>query len=254
MRAAEFLTEGVDDQLIIKIAADTVDDLISQGGKSSLLSVPGTGVNTDALYDKYEALIMRDDPEGVAARGQAYNQYQQAVAERGFRRWLSNIWVRFQRDKQRPGAHGVLQKSTRPGETQILINPVYLESLKDDPEHARDELIKVLSHEIRHAFDYGKHAKTRYSTRHWTPTVPDEPDSTPSEINAYFTEILHGVERDIKNNRMTSQQALKYGQESLQDSNLVDVTFSGWDSSNPVLRRLSNRMAQFVHELFKGSK
>lgn len=244
MRAHEFLFEA-DDQLIIKIASDTVDKLITTGGNTAYLAVPSAGINTSALYDKYWS-----DPDNPEIR----RQYNAGVSEVAFRRWLANIPVEFKRDARRPGAHGVLQKSTRPGETRILINPSYQADLQSDPDHARNEIIKVLSHELRHAFDFGKHKKTSSSTRHWTPKIPDEPDSTPSEINAYFTEILHGVERDIKNNRLSLQKALQYGQEALQDSNLVDVTFDGWDSANPVLRRLSGRMTQFVHSLFKGNK
>ena len=238
MRIDEILTESpVDDQLIIKTARATIDNMIATGQGSTYLKVPSIGIKFDAAYDAYF-----ENPTAETKK-----TYQEAL----FRKHLGQVMVKAQQDKRRPGSHGSF--NVREHTHTIQINPNYINNLLDpngDQDHARSELMTVLTHEIRHAVDYYK-TKSYQSDRYYKPHVPDEPDSTQSEINAYFTELLHGVERDIKNANMPLNRALRYGQEALQDSHLVDVTFGGWDNTNPVLRRLSNRMSQFVHILFQ---
>jgi hypothetical protein len=133
----------------------------------------------------------------------------------------------------------------------IYLNWQYFEDAMDDPESLRPWLVEKLSHEIRHILDGVKQQGLSRQTAYWKkPKINDEPDTTGSEINAYFTQILHTVEDTIKSNNITDvNRALQIGQEALKDSQLVDAIIGGWDNNNPVLRRLSARMAQFVHSL-----
>jgi len=133
----------------------------------------------------------------------------------------------------------------------IYLNWQYFEDAMDDPESLRPWLVEKLTHEIRHILDGIKQQGLSRQTAYWKkPKINDEPDTTGSEINAYFTQILHTVEDTIKSNNITDvNRALQIGQEALKDSQLVDAIIGGWDNNNPVLRRLSARMAQFVHSL-----
>ena len=133
----------------------------------------------------------------------------------------------------------------------IYLNWQYFKDALDDPESLRSWLVEKLTHEIRHVLDGIKQQGLDRQNSYWKkPQIDDEPDTTQSEINAYFTQILHTVEDTIKSNKITDvNRALQIGQEALKDSQLVDAIIGGWDNNNPVLRRLSARMAQFVHSL-----
>ncbi len=145
----------------------------------------------------------------------------------------------------------------------IRLNYKQLTPYRNNIEDARYWLVETLAHEIRHVLDRiyrdasaskvpHNFNKERYYQK---PHMADEPDTTPSEVNAYFTQILSQVENDLKMNKITDlNRALKFGQDSLKDSQLVDAIFGEWDSSNPVLRRLSARMSQFVHSLFNKAE
>lgn len=140
----------------------------------------------------------------------------------------------------------------------ILLNYKKFDGYGKDITELHPWLVETLSHEMRHILDlikqdaHGKNLDFATAKYYQKPHLEDEPDSTQNEINAYFTQILHQVESDLKNNNITDvNQALKFAQESLQDSQLAEVIFGGWNNSNPVLRRLSARMAQFVHSLYK---
>jgi hypothetical protein len=145
------------------------------------------------------------------------------------------------------------------GTLVILLNYDFVAKYRDNTDQLRSWMTDTLAHEIRHALDrIQRDASTSkkphdfgreryYQKQH----IEGEPDSTQSEINAYFTQILHQVESDLKHNNITDlNRALKFGQDSLKDSQLADVVFGGWDNNNPVLRRLSARMAQFIHSLY----
>jgi hypothetical protein len=158
------------------------------------------------------------------------------------------------------GGQQAVMGRLRNGNLTINLNYDFVAKYSRDLNQLRSWMTDTLAHEIRHALDRIKRdasasrrphdfGRERYYQRQH---IEGEPDSTQSEINAYFTQILHQVETDLKHNNITDvNRALKFGQESLKDSQLAEVIFGGWDNNNPVLRRLSARMSQFVHSLYE---
>lgn len=163
-----------------------------------------------------------------------------------------------------PGGQQAVMGRNKNNDLQIHLNYDRVSPYSDvdsDLNELRAWMTETLAHEIRHALDrLQREASTSqrphdfggehyYQKQH----IADEPDTTQSEVNAYFTQILHQVEDDLKRNNITDvNRALKFAQDSLETSQLADVVFGGWDNNNPVLRRLSSRMAQFVHSLYNN--
>jgi len=244
MRIQEILTESfVDDRVIIDAATAVADKIIDNWAVFMYPSIFGHQRGRDdspsafAGYVRQAAINLRNIEDPL---------YQQ----------LGQTQVRISElEGGQQAFAGRLGK-----EFAIFLNYEKFDGYGKDISGLRPWLVETLSHELRHVLDLIKRdaspskkkfnfSKSKYYQK---PHIADEPDSTQSEVNAYFTQILHQVEADLKHNKITDvNRALKFGQESLEDSQLADVIFGGWDNNNPVLRRLSARMAQFIHNLYQ---
>ena len=62
----------------------------------------------------------------------------------------------------------------------------------------RDNIERLLAHEIRHALDSCRAKGTKPHSYNKVPKNPDEPySSLPTEINAHFQHVLHDTTRDL---------------------------------------------------------
>jgi len=239
MRITEILTETVaDDHLINRTARLVANGLI----RNFKIEVRRASEAFEQGKDTYSiSRLASFNPELKTTESQGLADTLLYIAEPSFR----DNWQAVAYPPGQESSVGV-----------IYLNWQYFEDAIDDPESLRPWLVEKLTHEIRHILDGVKQQGLSRQTAYWKkPQINDEPDTTASEINAYFTQILHTVEDTIKSNKITDvNRALQIGQEALKDSQLVDAIVGGWDNNNPVLRRLSARMAQFVHSLLDKPK
>ena len=239
MRITEIITETVEDDHLINRTARLVADGLIRSFKSNA---------RNASY----AFEQGKDAYGIS-RLSSFNPELKTTESQGLADTLLYIAEPSFRDNWQAVAYPPGQESSV---GVIYLNWQYFEDAMDDPESLRPWLVEKLTHEIRHILDGIKQQGLSRQTAYWKkPQINDEPDTTASEINAYFTQILHTVEDTIKSNKITDvNRALQIGQEALKDSQLVDAIIGGWDNNNPVLKRLSARMAQFVHSLLDKPK
>jgi hypothetical protein len=239
MRLKEIITEKVADDHLINRTARLVADGLIRNFKMEVRRAS-------------EAFKQGNDTYGIS-RLASFNPELKTTESPGLADTLLYIAEPSFRDNWQAVAYPPGQESSV---GVIYLNWQYFEDAIDDPESLRPWLVEKLTHEIRHILDGIKQQGLSRQTAYWKkPKINDEPDTTGSEINAYFTQILHTVEDTIKSNNITDvNRALQIGQEALKDSQLVDVIIGGWDNNNPVLKRLSARMAQFVHSLLDNPK
>ena len=243
MRITEIITETVEDDHLINRTARLVANGIIRNFKMEVRRAS-------------EAFKQGNDTYGIS-RLSSFNPELNTADPNPIARGLANTFLYIAEPSFRDNWQAVAYPPGKENQSGVIyLNWQYFEDAIDDPQSLRGWLEEKLTHEIRHILDGVKQQGLDKQNNYWKkPHINDEPDTTQSEINAYFTQILHTVEDTIKSNKITDvNRALQIGQEALKDSQLVDAIIGGWDNNNPVLRRLSARMAQFVHSLLDKPK
>ena len=240
MKAYEFISETTADDHLINRTARLVANGIVRNFKMEVRRAS-------------EAFKQGNDTYGIS-RLASFNPELNTADPNPITQGLANTFIYIAEPSFRDNWQAVAYPPDKENQSGVIyLNWQYFEDAIDDPQSLRWWLEEKLTHEIRHILDGVKQQGLDKQNNYWKkPRINDEPDTTQSEINAYFTQILHTVEDTINSNKITDvNRALQIGQEALKDSQLVDAIIGGWDNNNPVLRRLSARMAQFVHSLLE---
>ncbi len=245
MRINEILLETVQDDHVINQAARTMANRTTGDMWKVMIAPSLFGPTSDK---EWPSAYLQTLAFGNPTLANTDNPLYKKLGE-------TQVWI-----QPIEGGQQAVAGRRKDGSLIIFLNVDFVTKYRNNPDQLRSWMTETLAHEIRHALDriqrdastskkpHNFNQERYYQRQH----IKGEPDSTQSEINAYFTQILHQVETDLKHNKITDlNRALKFGQESLKDSQLAEVVFGGWDNNNPVLRRLSARMSQFVHSLYE---
>jgi len=265
MRIRELITETTADDAVINqtaraVAGYIVDNLKTKFLRSSIEKRP-YGALVGELRDFNSRLS--DTKNKVLSQLGRYQVYVSPHTIMRDRNWsaYSEPWTLPDRETR---DHGIILLNYN--QWEFYLQYVLSGDSKKDPvghwaQSLKKEITTRLAHEIRHALDSAVQPDTRQardSRYHHEPLHKDvtagsmDVDFTPqSEVNAWFTQILHDVEDRVKSQKISDpNQAMKLGLDQLKTSDVVQ-RLGGWNRDNPILRRLVARLSQFVHSLYE---